>query len=506
MLRGVRSAPHMLSAGMDAARAQTTTSEAPEGGSRRVMLALGALAVAAWAIPLGSSLWLDEAGTFWVIRGSVANTIEAAARYQGQTPAYYVLEWLIRRVAGANEIALRAPSFVAMLITLWLLYRLAVRLGDTSQGMPTVIAFAVLSPVAFAASDARPYAIALMFSVGSTLALVRWLDRGSGGITYVLLVAATITVHYLFAIVLVPHAIYAIHRARTIRVKPTLAVCGGLAVLLAPTLPQLAALFDRRASLSVVLSHNLDGLLALWAPAALIAGAGASLLIAARLRPTVRPVTSAPSSLLLAAAWLIVPSGVLFVLTEFTSTDLFFPRYLLISLPGLALLIGRAIAALEAERVRVFVLAGMLVATASVGMSVTHADEGWREASALLNRRALPGDKVLLHAYLIESAQLDWLSDPERSSYLNAPLAPYPIRARAYAVPYRFDDLSIATLDALVQQDLVSLDRFFFVTRASHVPWEPWLRGRLASEGFTSTQMARFGHVVVHEFHRVYVD
>ena len=191
---------------------------------------IAVLAVGVWALPLGSSLWLDETGTFWVIRGSLANTIEAAARYHCQTPAYYVLEWLIRQIAGANEIALRAPSFGAMLITLWLLYRLAVRLGDASQGMPTVIAFAVLSPVAFAASDARPYAIALMFSVASTLALVRWLDRSDGGTLYVVLVAAAITVHYLFRPLELrfPHESVSLRRppVRRPSYRPAILLCG----------------------------------------------------------------------------------------------------------------------------------------------------------------------------------------------------------------------------------------------------------------------------------------
>ena len=98
-----------------------------------------------------------------------------------------------------------------------LLYRLARTLIGREAARYAVLVFAATQVVAFEASEARPYALATLAVIASTYALVRWLDDGrrwSLALVYALLAITVVWMHYLFALVLVPHALYAFVRLR----------------------------------------------------------------------------------------------------------------------------------------------------------------------------------------------------------------------------------------------------------------------------------------------------
>ena len=206
------------------------------------MILLGLLACAVvvrlWAMPLASSLWLDEFGTAWVTGGSLGEAFERARLFPQSLP-YAAIVWATRRVFGSSEIALRAPSLVAMLAATYLLYRLGRKLFDREAGLLGTGVFLLFPQIEFAAGDARPYAFAVLATVASLLALVHWMDEGRpvDGAAWVFLAAAAVYFQYLFAAVLVAQAAYALLRWR--RRSPVLgrhlALAGaGLALLLAP--------------------------------------------------------------------------------------------------------------------------------------------------------------------------------------------------------------------------------------------------------------------------------
>src|SRR5438876_11332789 len=100
--------------------------------SERRLFALGIAAAAAilWLPPLSSSLWHDEAGTYWVAKEGFAETVDRAIRYQGQSPLYYLIVWVMLHLGGASEIILRLPSLLSLTVTAVLLFRLARKLID----------------------------------------------------------------------------------------------------------------------------------------------------------------------------------------------------------------------------------------------------------------------------------------------------------------------------------------------------------------------------------------
>ncbi|GAC1454977.1 MAG: hypothetical protein PVSMB1_04300 [Gemmatimonadaceae bacterium] len=131
---------------------------------------------------------------------------------------YGAVAWAFYAVGGAREYVMRLPSLIAISLAALLIYRLARRIIDKDSALPAVAVFISSGTVAFAACDARPYALLLLFVVGSTLALVRWLETGTTRYAgaYVVTAALASYTHYLAFPILAAHAAYALARLREI--------------------------------------------------------------------------------------------------------------------------------------------------------------------------------------------------------------------------------------------------------------------------------------------------
>src|ERR1035441_3898308 len=128
------------------------------------------------------------------------------------TAAYGLVCSAAYALGGAHEYVMRLPSVIAIALASLLLYQLAKRLLDAASALPALVVVICSETVAFAACDARPYALLLLAVTGSTLALVRWLDMGSPGsaMAYVITAALVPYVHYLACPVLAGHAVSAL--------------------------------------------------------------------------------------------------------------------------------------------------------------------------------------------------------------------------------------------------------------------------------------------------------
>ena len=73
--------------------------------------------------------------------------------------------------------------------------------------------------------------------------------------------------------------------------------------------------------------------------------------------------------------------------------------------------------------------------------------EDWRGAAAFERSHADPDTVVLVHPALVESAQLDWFSDPEKRSYLLSVQSYYPMDGRVLPMPYVLDDAARGYLE-----------------------------------------------------------
>lgn len=461
-----------------------------------------------WIPPLQSSLWLDEAATFWTVKEGLWEAADRSLRYQGQSPAYYVILWLALWVGGTSEIVLRLPSLIAAVVATLLLYRLGTRLLDPEGGLLTATAFVCLAGAAGVPANARPYAIALMLAVGSTLALVRWLERPGtvAAGSYVVTAALTVYVHYLFGIMLVVHILYAVARGRADGI-PTVArmaaAVAAVGVLLLPTGSQVISITRRAESLSFADDPSLAGLLGVLAGPLSLIGA-----LAWR-GPKGRGPLLDRASFLLVVAWSILPPLVVALASWLTAGQVFFPRYYLAWIPGLSLLLGAVVRTMGGVRARSSFAIGLVILSVAVFGPVLRSRQDWRSATQAVRELTVSADAdtpVLVSAGLIESAQIDWLSHPERSSYLLSPFAFYRVPGRLVALPYALSDEGRAYLETLISDLRATERRFILVWNDDRLDGRPvvfqeWFKNRLGAD-FGSRRVGPFGSISVVVFER----
>ncbi|NJN96437.1 MAG: hypothetical protein HC875_21185 [Anaerolineales bacterium] len=108
-------------------------------------LLLVGLVLRLWHID--GALWYDEAFSAWLAGLPVGQLIEAA-RGDVHPPTYYLLLAAVTRLTGHSEAALRLPSVLAGLGTIYMVFRLARSLGLSERAALLAGAICTLSPFA----------------------------------------------------------------------------------------------------------------------------------------------------------------------------------------------------------------------------------------------------------------------------------------------------------------------------------------------------------------------
>jgi hypothetical protein len=487
--------------------AQLQSEDTRDNGVFAVLFAIAVLLL--WAPPLRSSFWLDETGTFWVIKDGISNLVDRSMNWSSQSPLYYLTAWVALAAGGKHEWILRLPSLAAALAAAWFLYRLAARLFDGTTARLAVLVFACSEPVVFAAADARPYALALCMLVASALALVNWLDTGRWRFAgaYVVLTTLTIYAHYLFGPALVVVAWYALLRAGRERVIGIPKLLSAWAVTGILTLP---LVFQLRGFLAGSRAHDFAGaptrgdFFAGLAPPLVVGPLLLAFLAVWLIAPLRNRERAAPKlSLLLAIFWTLTPPLLLFAIATLSSAKLFVPRYYVSYVPGLCLLAAGLVRCLVPDA------AHRMVATAFVGISVVglaswrhRPYEDWSGASREVSRLSAGKVPVLVASGFVEATDSKTLDDPTLRIAFFAPQEMYPISAPMIRLPYVLNDESSQYMERVVPQ-IETESRFFLLVRSQGsegLTFEPWLRGRLATQGFRSHRLGNFGGVAVFLF------
>jgi len=146
---------------------------------RRLLLAIAAGGVLVAAVILRfwtrSDLWFDEALSVNIARLPL-DEIPDALRHDGHPPLYYFLLHFWIDAFGIGDFAVRALSGVLSLATLPLVWFAGRRLGSRAVAWTAVLVVG-LSPFAFRyATEARMYALVMLFVVAGYLALRRALE------------------------------------------------------------------------------------------------------------------------------------------------------------------------------------------------------------------------------------------------------------------------------------------------------------------------------------------
>jgi hypothetical protein len=470
-----------------------------------LLIAAGAfLVVQLWLGLAGSSFWLDETGTWWMVKDGAAEAVARAYSWGVQSAFFNLVAWLSGRIFGLSEPALRIPSMLAMAGAVFFLFRIAQRLFDRSTAIITSVIF--LAAASFYAVDARPYALALFCLTAAVLSLLRWVEKNRfvDAAACVVAGAGVVYAHYLIALGLGPMLLYAVvalwnQRRRLWSVG---AMAAGIIALSLPLVPPLLRFYAARGAHTIIgLPENGD-LLQAFIPCSM---AGMLVILvwlwmSARGRASVQGRCTGPVCVLI-ASWAVFAPLVLFLLPAVSDLRLFVDGYYSSALPGQALLVGFLISSIRTRGVRTgLVLA--IAAAAVLGqsrMSVgSHGGENWRDALHYIRSEA-GSAPVLLVSPFAEGADFKALSDPRLREVLFAPEAMYGEPMHAIRLPRTFPYGETARLEEIAGE-LKDEPRFYFMNDRSDRSYVLWLMGRFGARCRAEAVNRNFGALWIERF------
>jgi mannosyltransferase len=470
----------------------------------RLLAALAVLACLPWVAPIASSLWIDEIGTWWNVKGGIGPLLARAHDpFARRSLLYYLVVSVSASGLGVGEVALRLPSLLSSALAVVFLARLGARVADRETGLLCAIAFAVHKDVAFAAVDARPYAVALLALIAASLALVRWLDEGRwrDALLWALLAALALHAHLVFAPVWSAHAVYAALRVRGGASRATrgqaVAALALLAVAAAPLASFALAVSEKRADLVYAPRPELHDLLIGLAPPALvvavIAGVAAARATGSGLTSFSDPAWAGSpargrAGIALALLWLLVPHLLLFAISWLTATRIYTPRYLVSAAPGLALALAWAIRSFGPARARLVIAAAIALAGIATNARTRHTADDWRAVARVVGDEVrAPDTPVLLGSGFVDARADALETDANVRAFVLSPAAYYSLPGRITPLPFRLDEAAESYVERLVERErLASAERFLIIARGLPPPaWNTWFDGRLGA-GFTA--------------------
>jgi hypothetical protein len=441
-----------------------------------------------WVMPLGSSFWVDEAETAFVVHHGAAHP-SLAIIAPAIASIYYWLPRASEAMFGFSEAVERVPSLLALAIGLFFIARLAARLIHPQAAWFAVFACLALRVFNYEAADARPYALGTCVAAASLWFLIRWLDAGRWLDAILFLAAGALLwrVHLVYWPFYFVYAIYFLARSdRRASWTQVIAICLGLVLALLPVVfTALAMSRDAAQHVFAPLPSWLE--LGETFKIRLVAGVAIGAFVYARWRHASR-VDSPPSFAaitLIAAWWVIQPIG-LFAYSHISGVSLFSTRYVSIALPGAALA-ATATAAFFIPRANWQSLALLMGSVALIfcgqwgELWPPHHNSDWRGASRAANALGLgPSTLLLVVSPFIEAKPPVWSPDYPLPGYLYCQLDVYPVNGTPILLPYDHDSLAAKEYaERLSQSTLPAAGKFLIYASAADVHyWRDWFAAR----------------------------
>jgi mannosyltransferase len=171
-------------------------------------------------------LWLrqpavgwDENATWLASRFSVGQLVRLAGNFDGVIAPYYLFMHFWTAVFGDSELALRAPSLIAVALGVGVSAELGRRLFGPVTGLLSGLLLVTVPQLSRYAQDARAYGLTFLFATLATLLLYRALQQPawSRWIWYGVTVTLLGFSHILALLVLIGHAYAVLTRRQTRR-------------------------------------------------------------------------------------------------------------------------------------------------------------------------------------------------------------------------------------------------------------------------------------------------
>ncbi|MBV8220734.1 MAG: glycosyltransferase family 39 protein [Solirubrobacterales bacterium] len=233
-------------------------------------MAIATLAGAVVRVAVNRDLSLDEVRTADLAHLSFGALITKLAHAGVQPPLHPLLEWLVVRVLGGGEFALRLPSLVAGVALIPVVSWLAIELFDRRTAIAAALFAAVAPALVWYSQEASGYALVALFATLAVAGAVRVILRGRPNDWALHAVAASLAVWSGWSGIFVVAAIElgflaaVIHRRRTgVPVRDFMAAWGIDTLALGCQLLALGILFasqlEHNGGLSVVTDVSASG-------------------------------------------------------------------------------------------------------------------------------------------------------------------------------------------------------------------------------------------------------
>ncbi|MGE5827815.1 MAG: glycosyltransferase family 39 protein [Micromonosporaceae bacterium] len=335
----------------------------------------------------GPGLWTDELAT-WGMATTPWHEFWPVLRYvDGVLAPYYVLMHAWVSVFGDSDIALRAPSLLAMAASAGLIGVIGARLGGRRTGLLAGVVFALLPSTSRFAAEARPYALTVLAACVATVLLMQAWQRPNLGwwAAYAAAIAVLGWLHVVALLLVVGHAwsVAAWKRAQWWRFLP--AVAAGIAasapILIYGVRQRHQVAYIPRIGLGTVLPYGQVVFGALLVAIVVVALALFSL-------PLRFPTA-------VFTAWAVAPAAALGVVS--LALPMFLPRYLIYTTPGWALLAGACLARLRPQwRIATVAVLAVVAVPAQLQMRTPGGHEqATRQLAGVIAAASRPGDGVI---------------------------------------------------------------------------------------------------------------
>lgn len=160
-------------------------------------------------VTLDQSLWLDEAIN--VLAAKNLSWFDFVAKYpigDFHPPGYFALLWPWTRIFGFSEIAVRMPSVIFGVGTVYLTYLLGGRIFEKKIGLLAALFLAVGPLHVFYSQEARMYSLAAFSVALSSYLLLKLTEGEKWVIFYGLAVALVLYSDYVAYLILPAHLVY----------------------------------------------------------------------------------------------------------------------------------------------------------------------------------------------------------------------------------------------------------------------------------------------------------
>jgi mannosyltransferase len=324
---------------------------------RQLLVALTVIALALRVTNLSRSLFIDEAYSLALAQRSFGHML-ALFGYEANGTLYPIVLWPLIRIFGTGAALLRAPAVLAGTLSIPALWW-AARKFVAGPAALLAAALLALNPMAIWYSEmARQYAFVVLASCLAFGALPRALERDGSRRAWVGYVAAMAALAYcdlLAAPIALPAQALIAYRYGRAGVRSWLKSLLALFICCIPLL--VAAVIARthrnalywlpktdRGLVELALKEFTGGFSELGAVRSATLLAGAVLVGAALWSMRRRTGAAERHTLAMAACWGIAPGAILLAISFVE--PVFYPRYAILALPGLCLLLAAAVARL----------------------------------------------------------------------------------------------------------------------------------------------------------------